>query len=163
MEGCELNMHVLSALPYHRGGMLPFSVVSAYLHACTCVYVCAHVCVSQPGMSHISRGHLPRFSAVTLIFNTCSPHLLSLAEDTLLCLSLTESSPTFTGSLFSCTLAFTSDMSPSLLLLCASVWSPSPLSIIFTASPSFFFFYHPFFIATSTPILLMLSRINCFP
>lgn len=127
------------------------------------VCMCACVCVSQPGMSHISRGHLPRFSAVTLIFNTCSPHLLSLSEDTLLCLSLTESSPTFTGSLFSCTLAFTSDMSPSLLLLCASVWSPSPLSIIFTASPSFFFFYHPFFIATSTPILLMLSRINCFP
>lgn len=55
MEGCELNMYVLSALLYHCSGMLPFCGVS--------VFACVHMCmsVSQPWMSHISRGHLPRF------------------------------------------------------------------------------------------------------
>lgn len=64
---------------------------------CTCtravVRVCACVCVSQcvswPGMSHISMGPFARVRCwVALIFNPGTPHLLSLAGDTLLCHSL---------------------------------------------------------------------------
>lgn len=59
MEGFELNMYVLSALLYHSGGTLAFCGVCIF--ACVCMWECA--CTSQSGLSHISRGHLPRFSA----------------------------------------------------------------------------------------------------
>lgn len=61
MEGCELNMYVLSALLCHSGGTLAFCGVCVFAWACVCA--CARACVSQSGLSHISRGHLPRFSA----------------------------------------------------------------------------------------------------
>lgn len=85
MEGCELNMLVLSAALCHCVGTLPFHSVSVPAHMLWCMCVCACVC-PHLGCPISVWGLLPRFTA--LIFNPSSPHLLSLAGDTLLCHSL---------------------------------------------------------------------------
>lgn len=65
------------------------STVSVYLHTGCGVCVCVFQCVSWPGMSHIGMGPFAQVHCwVALIFNPSSPHLLSLAGDTLLCHSL---------------------------------------------------------------------------
>lgn len=100
MEGCELNMHVLSALLCHCGRML--LLVSLYLRVHVCVGVCVWMCASVPAWDvPYQQGPFAQVLCCdSLIFNTCSPHLLSLAEDTLLCHSLAELFHAFTSNSF---------------------------------------------------------------
>lgn len=110
MESCELNINgcVFTALLCHCVGTLPFQC----LRGCTCAVVCASLwlslCVLTWDVPYQQGPFAQVLCWVALIFNSSSPHLLSLAADTPLCHSLSESSPTFSEYISSYSLAYTS-------------------------------------------------------
>lgn len=137
--------------------------VCAVARALWCVRLCGFHCVSWPGMSHISRGHLPRFSAEWLYYLTAAPHTCCHLLQTLRCVIHSQSPPPLSLNIFLPTLSLI------LQVLCVCIISAAITSFFSPIIPlslsSLSFIHGCFFFSGSTKPRLLgkASEIVCRP